>query len=203
LAREIRRDDVRGTSRVLQIEASTSGQKGFDVNPTRARSQAGNKKKNSQWSENSKVIEGIFRKPAKLLQKEKKQVAQLLEDKFPPNENTGETPDKSVSQISYLKYIPSLKRAFTAKERNVRRKAGLINMGYEMHLSAYYQGLTFDKKGKLYMVNELNHMWVRDVFAEPFLTLVKILERKRLKVMFWLYIASGYLFLWVKVATKK
>jgi hypothetical protein len=36
-----------------------------------------------------------------------------------------------------------------------------------------HRGLTFDKKGKLYMVNELNHMWVRDVFAEPFLTLVK------------------------------
>jgi hypothetical protein len=161
------------------------------------------KRKNREWSENSKVIEGIFRKPAKLLQKEKKQVAQLLEDKFPPNEHTGETPDKPVSQISHLKYIPPLKRAFTAKERNVRRKAGLINKGYEMHVSAYYQGLTFDKKGKSYMVNELNHMWVRDVFAEPFLTLVKILERKRLKVMFWSYIASGYLFLWVQVATEK
>jgi hypothetical protein len=45
LAREIRRDDVRGTSRVLHIEASTSGQKGLDVNPTRAQSQDGNKKK--------------------------------------------------------------------------------------------------------------------------------------------------------------
>jgi hypothetical protein len=42
-----------------------------------------------------------------------------------------------------------------------------------MHVSAYYQGLTFDKKGKSYMVNELNHMWFCDVFAEPFLTLVK------------------------------
>ena len=131
------------------------------------------KRKNREWSENSKVIEGIFRKPAKLLQKEKKQVAQLLDEKFPPTETTGETPDKLVSQISHLKYIPPLKRAFTAKERNVRRKAGLINKGYKMHVSAYYQGLTFDKKGKLYMVNELNHMWVRDVFAEPFLTLVK------------------------------
>jgi hypothetical protein len=117
------------------------------------------------------VIEGIFRKPAKLLQKEKKQVAQLLDEKFPPNEPTGDTPDKSVSQISHLKYIPPLKRAFTAKERNVRRKSGLINKGYKMHVSVYYQGLTFDRKGKLYMVNKLNHMWVRDVFAEPFLTL--------------------------------
>jgi hypothetical protein len=131
------------------------------------------KRKNREWSENSKVIEGIFRKPAKLLQKEKKQVAQLLDEKFPPNEPTGETPDKPVSQISHLKYIPPLKRAFTAKERNVRRKAGLINKGYEMHTSAYYQGLTFDKKGKSYLVNKLNHMWVRDVFAKPFLTLVK------------------------------
>jgi hypothetical protein len=131
------------------------------------------KRKNREWSKNSKVIEGIFRKPAKLLQKEKKEVAQLLDEKFPLTETTGETPDKSVSQISHLKYIPPLKGAFTARERNVRRKAGLINKGYEMHVSAYYQSLTFNKKGKLYMVNELNHMWVRDVFAKPFLTLVK------------------------------
>jgi hypothetical protein len=131
------------------------------------------KRKNREWSENSKVIVGIFRKPAKLLQKEKKQVAQLLDEKFPPNETTGETPDKLVSQISRLKYIPPLKRACTAKERNVRRKAGLINKSYEMHVSAYYQGLTFNKKGKSYMVNKLNHMWVRDVFTQPFLTLVK------------------------------
>jgi hypothetical protein len=86
-------------------------------------------RKNREWSENLKVIEGIFRKPAKLLQKEKKHVAQLLDEKFPPTEITGKTPDKWVSQISHLKYIPPLKRAFTAKERNVRRKAGLINKG--------------------------------------------------------------------------
>jgi hypothetical protein len=61
------------------------------------------KRKNREWSKNSKVIKGIFRKPAKLLQKEKKQVAQLLDEKFSPNEPTGETPDKSVSQISHLK----------------------------------------------------------------------------------------------------
>jgi hypothetical protein len=42
-----------------------------------------------------------------------------------------------------------------------------------LHLEANYQGLTFNKKGKLYMVNELNHMWVRDVFTKSFLTLVK------------------------------
>jgi hypothetical protein len=30
------------------------------------------KRKNREWKENSKVIEGIFQKPAKLLQKEKK-----------------------------------------------------------------------------------------------------------------------------------
>jgi hypothetical protein len=125
------------------------------------------KRKNREWSENSKVIEGIFRKPAKLLQKEKKQVAQLLDEKFPPSETTGETPDKSVSQISHLKYISPLKRAFLAKERNVRRKAGLINKGYKMHVSAYYQGLTFDKKGKSYMVNELNHMSVQAASDRP------------------------------------
>jgi hypothetical protein len=104
------------------------------------------KRKNGEWSDNSKVIEGIFRKPAKLLQKEKKRDAQLLDEKFPPNKITGETPDKLVSQISHLKYIPPLKCAFMAKERNVRRKAGLINKGYEMHVSAYYQGLTFNKR---------------------------------------------------------
>jgi hypothetical protein len=106
------------------------------------------KRKNREWSEKSKVIEGIFRKPAKLLQKEKKQVAQLLDEKSPLAEIIGQTPDKLVSQISHLKYIPPLKPAFTAKERNVRRKAGLLNKGYEMHVLAYYQGLKFDKKGK-------------------------------------------------------
>jgi hypothetical protein len=50
-----------------------------------------------------------------------------------------------------------------------------------MHVSAYYQGLTFDKKGKLYMVNELNHMWVRDVFAKPFLTLVKKIGKEEIQ----------------------
>jgi hypothetical protein len=47
-----------------------------------------------------------------------------------------------------------------------------------MHVSAYCQGLTFDKKGKSYMVNELNHMWVRDAFAEPFLTLVNFFGKE-------------------------
>jgi hypothetical protein len=135
------------------------------------------KRKNREWSENSKVIEG-FKKPAKLLQKEKTQVAQLLEEKLPPAETIGETPDKLVSQILPLKYIPPLKRAFTAKERNVRRKAGLINKGYGMHVSAYYQGLMFNKKVKSYMINKWNQMWVRDAFAEPFLTLVKKIEKE-------------------------
>jgi hypothetical protein len=40
-------------------------------------------------------------------------------------------------------------------------------------VSAYYQGLTFNKKEKSNMVKDLNHVWVRDAFAEPFLTLVK------------------------------
>jgi hypothetical protein len=47
------------------------------------------KRKNGEWSENLKVIEGIFRKPAKLLQREKKQVARLLDEKFSPNKITG------------------------------------------------------------------------------------------------------------------
>ena len=42
-----------------------------------------------------------------------------------------------------------------------------------MHLSAYYQGLWIDKKGKSHIIDELNHMWVHDVFAEPFVALVK------------------------------
>jgi hypothetical protein len=131
------------------------------------------KRKDREWKENSQVIQGIFRKKAKLLPKEKKHVGQILDEKFPITETTGETKDKSVSQITHLKYIPPRMRAFTDKEKRGRRKAGLKNQGYEMHVSAYYQGLTFDKKGKQHMVDELNHMWVRDVFAEPFLTLVK------------------------------
>jgi hypothetical protein len=132
------------------------------------------KRKNREWNKNSKVIEGIFQKPAKLLQKEEKQVVQMLDEHFPLTETTGETEDTRVSQILHLKCIPPQMRAFTAKERNFRRKAGLINKGYKMHILAYYQGLTFNKKEKLYMVDKMNHMWVSDVFQEPFLTLVKI-----------------------------
>jgi hypothetical protein len=77
------------------------------------------KRKNREWSENSKVIEGIFRKPAKLLQKEKKQVAQLLDEKFPLTETTREMTDKSLSQISHLKYIPPLKRAHSRPRKEM------------------------------------------------------------------------------------
>jgi hypothetical protein len=111
------------------------------------------KRKNRKWNKNSKVIKGIFQKPAKLLQKEKKEVVQMLDEQFSPTETTGETEDKSVSQISHLKFIPPQMRAFTAKEETVRRKAGLIRKGYEMHVSAYYQGLPFNKKGKSYMID--------------------------------------------------
>jgi predicted Mrr-cat superfamily restriction endonuclease len=60
------------------------------------------KRKNREWSENSKVIEGIFRKPAKLLQKEKKQVAQLLDEKFP---RMNPLEKRQISR--YLKYLIS------------------------------------------------------------------------------------------------
>ena len=64
------------------------------------------KRKDREWKENSQVIQGIFRKKAKLLPKEKKHVGQILDEKFPITETTGETKDKSVSQITHLKYIP-------------------------------------------------------------------------------------------------
>jgi hypothetical protein len=69
-------------------------------------------------------------------------------------------------------------RAFTGKGKSARCKAGLIIKGYKMHLSAYYQGLTFNKKGKQHMVDMLNHMWIPDIFAEPFLTLVKTIGKE-------------------------
>jgi hypothetical protein len=72
-------------------------------------------------------MEGIFQKPAKRLQKEKRQVVQILDEKFPLTETTGETKDKLVSQISHLKYIPPQMRAFASKERSARHKAVLIN----------------------------------------------------------------------------
>jgi hypothetical protein len=71
----------------------------------------------------------------------------MLDEQFTLTETTGETKDKLVSKILHLKYIPPQMRAFTAKERTVRRKAGLINKGHEMHVLAYHQGLTFNKKG--------------------------------------------------------
>jgi hypothetical protein len=70
------------------------------------------KRKNREWSENSKVIESIFRKPAKRLQKEKKQVAQLLDEKFPPNKITEKRPISwylkyRISSISLLSSVQS------------------------------------------------------------------------------------------------
>jgi hypothetical protein len=130
------------------------------------------KRKEREWKDNLQVIEDIFLKPAKLLQKEKKQVLQMiLDDKFPITDTAGETKEKLVSQISHLKYIPPQMRSFASTERLARRKASLLIKGYTMHVSAYFQGLTIDTKGKQYMVNKLNHMWVRDVFAEAFLYL--------------------------------
>ena len=131
------------------------------------------KRKDIEWKENSLVIEGIYRKPEKISKKDKNNVNQILDKKFPITDTTGETEDKSVSQISHLKYFPPQSRAFTSTERSARKKAGLGRKGYEMHLSAYYQGLWIDKKGNSHIVDELNHMWVRDVFAEPFVALVK------------------------------
>jgi hypothetical protein len=60
------------------------------------------KRKDSEWKENLQVIEALFQKPVKLLQKEKKQVVQIVDEKFPTTETAGETIDKLVSQISHL-----------------------------------------------------------------------------------------------------
>jgi hypothetical protein len=130
------------------------------------------KRKNREWSERTKVIEGIFRNLRNVCRRRRKRLLNFLDEKSP------RLKPLEVSQISHRKYIPPLKRAFKAKERNVRRKAGLINKGYKMHISDYYQGLMFDMKGKSYMVNEFNHMWVRGVFAESFLTLVKTIGKE-------------------------
>ena len=80
---------------------------------------------------------------------------------------TGEVKDKHVSEISHLKYVPKERRAFTLAERRARRKVGQPAKGFEMHLSAYYQGLAINEKGKSYMVDKLNPMWVRDYGLSP------------------------------------
>ncbi len=130
------------------------------------------KKADCQWKESSETIQAYYRKDGKLLKREKEEVGRLLEKKFPVIKTTGEMVGNPVGQISHLKYFPSKMRDFTAKEKQVRRKNGQPTTGYQMHLSAYYQGLTY-KKGTQHMVDELNIIWVRDCFEEPFLTLVK------------------------------
>ena len=71
------------------------------------------KRKERDWREKSDEIKVIYRKSAKLLQREKKKVTQLLDVQFPVTAITGEMNDKHVSEISHLKYIPKEKRAFT------------------------------------------------------------------------------------------
>ena len=55
------------------------------------------KRKDIEWKENSLVIEGIYRKPEKISKKDKNNVNQILDKKFPITDTTGETADKSVS----------------------------------------------------------------------------------------------------------
>ena len=121
------------------------------------------KRKESEWKEQSQVIEAIYRKPEKISKKDRNSVNHILDKKFPITDTTGETNDKSVSQISHLKYFPPKSRPFTSTEKTARKEAGLGRKGYEMHFSAYYQGLWIDKKGKSHIIDELNHMWVRGV----------------------------------------
>ena len=96
-----------------------------------------------------------------------------MERQFPVTATTGETRDRHVSEISHLKYIPTETRKLTTGERQARRKLGQLTAGYEMHLSAYYQGLAYNKKGKSHMIDKLNQMWVRACFEAPFVNLVK------------------------------
>jgi hypothetical protein len=131
------------------------------------------KRKKREWKEKSEEIETIFRKPAKLLQREKKEVLKILDDQLPITETTGETADKAVSQVSHLKYIPPVIRALTLAEKRERLKMKEGIEGFKMHVSAYYQGLSYKENGQTSLVDQLNPMWVRLCFEERFVTLVK------------------------------
>jgi hypothetical protein len=95
------------------------------------------KRKEREWKDKSQVIKDIFLKPAELLEKEKRQVLQILDNKFPIIDTAGETKEKSVSQISHLKYTPPQMWPLASTERLARRKAGLLIKGHKMHVSAY------------------------------------------------------------------
>jgi hypothetical protein len=139
------------------------------------------KRKSREWREKSEEIQAVFRKPAKLLAKEKKDVARILNIQFAVNETTGEKKDEHVSQISHLKFIPKEQRPFTLAEKRAQRKVGQKSIGYEMNVLAYYQGLAYNKVGTSYLVDHLNPMWVRDCFEEPFVTLVKKIGNEETK----------------------
>ena len=58
-----------------------------------------------------------------------------------------------------------------AKKRK-RHKYGQETKGYKMHVSPYFQGLSKKRKGESTLVDQINHLWVRDCFAAQFVTLV-------------------------------
>ncbi len=140
------------------------------------------KRKKREWKGKAEEIAEIYRKRSKLLQKEKKKVSTILENRFPQNETLGETQEPNVSQVStedplvsqlsHLKYVPPMLREFTLAEKRKRHKYGEETKGFKMQVSAYYQGLVMKKKGESRLVDQLNHLWVRDCFAEEFVTLV-------------------------------
>ncbi len=115
-----------------------------------------NKRKKDDWRERTEQVQAIFRKPTKLLRREEKAVAGLLDTQFPVTDRTGEMDDKEVSQLSHLKYVPAKVRELMPPEKRARRKAGLPLKGIKMHLSAYYQGLTWGEKGLQCLLCKLN-----------------------------------------------
>jgi hypothetical protein len=126
-----------------------------------------------EWKESKEAIVSIYKKPKKILGKDRKKVERLLEVQFPVTERGGESKDKAVTQISRLKFIPKQVRPLTQAEQRERRKVGQSNQGIKMHISEYYQGLIYKSSGKSEVVDRLNHVWVRNCFEERFVNLVQ------------------------------
>jgi hypothetical protein len=146
--------------------------KQLEANRPQLEAKAELKRKNSEWKDKAQEISDVFCKRTKLVQKDKKQVMKLLEEQFPDEEIIDEPKDTHVTEISHLKYVPPLDRDFTLAEKRKRHKYGQETKGYKMHVSPYFQGLSKKRKGESTLVDQINHLWVRDCFAAQFVTLV-------------------------------
>jgi hypothetical protein len=171
---------ARGTYRYLQHQQVDK--KALMSTQPELKAKMETKRKNREWSENWKVIEGIFRKPAKLLQKEKKQVAQLLDEKFPPNVRDLEAGSSGKEDAASREFLSC---HMTSTER-LEARLGSVSKRKEWWLISWAEGKDEERPrdSASAIPRSWRHLW-RDFtwFSNPFCVLQGVPQEKQKDTM--------------------